>query len=831
MTRPTNFQRTIDFIYNPDNQTKEELIASFVVRLKTFDRLITDIRKSEMKSPEQHYLIEGKRGMGKTTLLLRLGYEIENDEALNSWLIPIVFNEEEYSIRRLFKLWEKIARLLEEKNKEFAGLYDEMDASFSSYETREEYEYGIFNLLKKRLEVKGKKLILFIDNFGDIFSKFNKQEIQQLRTVLQSDPNFRIVSASSTVLEAFYDNKHPFFEFFKVIRLHGLDKEETNELLLKLGETYKHQEIKDILENQPGRVESLRRLTGGVIRTIVLLFEIFIDKKQGSAFSDLEAILDRVTPLYKHRMDDLPAQQQEIVEAIALAWDAINVSEISGKTRILSKTVSAQLRQMEKNEIITKKLTNNKNHFYQISERFFNIWYLMRHGRKGDKRKVLWLVRFLEEWCDEGELVARAQKHIGFLRAGNYNVKGAYLFTEALASTRALPAKTQDELIKATRGFLNRNKSEFENYLSESDFELFEKAKCFFGEKRYEEALKFFLKMKNKYFFFIGFCHNQLKAITKAEKYFLMAIESAPLLYKNGIKDNLVVERYILISAESLGLLYKDEIKDILKAEKYFLMAAEKGDEGSMFELGLLYKDEIKDILKAEKYFLMAAEKGDEGSMLELALLYMDEKKDISKAEKYFLMAAKKGHVDSIYNLALLYKNEIKDILRAEKYYLKAVEKGHVAAMNNLAYLYYYQKQKKVNALNLSEQSYKIENNDASRLTFAKNLLWNNKIFESTKIAEEFLYDEKYFTQYLEFFSNYLFLLLAKEQYQFLYDYLTGPKAEALNIKDQLKPIWYALMYYMQDQYPNEYLRMGEELEETVKEIIAKVEQMRIDYA
>lgn len=39
------------------------------------------------------------------------------------------------------------------------------------------------------------------------------------------------------------------------------------------------------------------------------------------------------------------------------------------------------------------------------------------------------------------------------------------------------------------------------------------------------------------------------------------------------------------------------------------------------------------------------------------------------------------------------------------------------------------------------------------------------------------------------------------------------------------KPIWYALMYYMQDQYPNEYLRMGEELEETVKEIIDRVEK------
>jgi len=37
-------------------------------------------------------------------------------------------------------------------------------------------------------------------------------------------------------------------------------------------------------------------------------------------------------------------------------------------------------------------------------------------------------------------------------------------------------------------------------------------------------------------------------------------------------------------------------------------------------------------------------------------------------------------------------------------------------------------------------------------------------------------------------------------------------------------------MYYLQDEYPNEYLRMGEELKETVEEIIAEVEEMKATY-
>ena len=83
-------------LYNPHEQSKAELIQRFVVRQKLFRQLFQDIRSSDMAYPEPHYLIEGQRGMGKTTLLLRLSYEIENDRELNPWLIPVVLKEEAY---------------------------------------------------------------------------------------------------------------------------------------------------------------------------------------------------------------------------------------------------------------------------------------------------------------------------------------------------------------------------------------------------------------------------------------------------------------------------------------------------------------------------------------------------------------------------------------------------------------------------------------------------------------------------------------------------------------------------------------------------------------
>ena len=73
----------------------------------------------------------------------------------------------------------------------------------------------------------------------------------------------------------------------------------------------------------------------------------------------------------------------------------------------------------------------------------------------------------------------------------------------------------------------------------------------------------------------------------------------------------------------------------------------------------------------------------------------------------------------------------------------------------------------------------------------------------------------------------FLLLLLAKKQYHLTYKLFT----EYPHLKDRFKPIYFALMYFMQDEYPNEYRRMGGEFKETVEEIIRKIDELAKDYA
>ena len=244
-------------IYNPANQTKKELIDNFVVRIKEFNEILEAVKHNEWLSPPRHFIVQGQRGSGKTTLLLRLYYELKELQPQNNWLITVRFDEEQYNIRTLYKLWENIAIYLEDELLEgFSGIYDEMQLHIED----RDYERICFDILKRNLQKTGKKLILLIDNFGDMLGKFDRREHQRLESILLKENCLRIIGGSSVIVDYKHDYTLPLYELLRIIQLEGLSQDETTELLLNLGKNYETNSINEIIRDDPGRVEALRRV-------------------------------------------------------------------------------------------------------------------------------------------------------------------------------------------------------------------------------------------------------------------------------------------------------------------------------------------------------------------------------------------------------------------------------------------------------------------------------------------------------------------------------------------------------------------------------------------
>ncbi|MGB8194421.1 MAG: AAA family ATPase [Chitinophagaceae bacterium] len=585
-----------NFLYNPDRKSKEQLIAEFVVRTDVYDEIMHDLETSDMKTPEQHYLLVGQRGSGKTTLLNRIKYGIEDSEKLNQWLIPVIFSEEQYNISELANLWEHTGQILEDYHG-FEGLSGEMEQQLES-------EERVYDTLEKELKKQEKKIVLLIDNIGDFLKKLDDKEVRRLREILQTKPNIRLIAGSPFYLESILDYKQPFFEFFKMIRLDGLSENETQQLLQTLGEVFNEKEkITTIITESPERIETLRVLTGGVPRTIALMFKIFIDYEHESSIQDLEKILDAVTPLYKHRMDDLATQQQKIVDAVAKNWDPISVKELKDKIRLDSKIISSQLRQLEKNQVIERRETKTKNHLYFIKERFFNIWYLMRYGRKVDRQRVIWLVKFLENWCSDADLESRILDYVHKIKSGKLDKYSIAFYGEVYTSFHKLNTKLKLLLKDFTPTYIAQE-------IVVSDIDLKNTFGNYIKEEKWQEALELVLKMRivdeevkpsifiaGKEFFIRG---------TGEEKLYSQLLQSIKDAENEGSEltlGELLVFRSLLLTL-ILFNLFQSEFEKLDEIVNVYSETF-KGAENSVFEYSLLNQI-IYHLLAAKQYNIVS---------------------------------------------------------------------------------------------------------------------------------------------------------------------------------------------------------------------------------
>ncbi|WP_369921771.1 ATP-binding protein [Marinomonas polaris] len=775
--------------YNPQNTSTAVLKKTFAIRLKELKRLWKEISQSDMKSPEQHYIIQGVRGAGKTTLLTRLCIEVEESDALSAWLIPIQLKEEEYGISSLFSFWLRIAEDLEEHplyGANFKGLAEAIeDIEPEDGEDAKE----AFKLLNNALNKHQQKIIIFIDNIAELFDHFSKVDLAVLREVLSQNANLRIIGGSAVSLENFYDHKHPFYQFFKVINLNKLTKDETLDLLLALAEAAGEDaviQIKLAIKQQPEKIESIRRLTGGVPRTMALLFDILAEGPHGTTFGYLDDTLDMASPIYKHRMDDLSKQQKPIVHAIAKHWDAISVKEIAQKTRIDSKTISAQLSQLQKQWIVEKIPTDNKNHLYRIQERFFNIWYLMRYGRRRDKNKLLWLTRFIEMWCTQEDLTHRVTQYSSGLSNDAY-LPGTLAYTSALLGCKNISVNEKEQIYQHAHAFFKQqNDASYLSSLPEiKGTEYAHQAVSHIEKNEFELAIEYFKKAASKGFF---------------QSYFL------------------------------IGCLYHLELNNLQLAEDNYLKAIEHEVNDAYRYLGDLYADKLDNLSKAEQNYLKAAEYGDNKVYINLGHLYEDKLEDYPKAEQAYIKAIEHNYVSAYVDLGVFYANNLMDFPKAEHAFLQAIKNNQHHAYSAIALIYFFFKSdiKQSQALEYAIQGIEYEEDFSSLYSLVCVALWCNQFDIAApamcKIFNSDLWKESSTKKNLEIMFL-LVLFLAKKQ-----THLVDKWLKKFNLTEQLKPIYYALMFLMKDEYPNEHLRMGSELEETVTEMLTAIDELAKKY-
>ncbi len=432
-------------LYNPALLPADVLLAEFTARRPLLETLLGIVRGNQPGHPPQHCLLIGDRGAGKTTTLWAVAHRVARNTELGCKWQPVVFDEESRRVGDLADFWLECIRQWEHATR---ATTDKARALLE--EAPSNIEERARRTFMDMVERSRRRALLLIDNLNDLLSAIHDPEpLHRLRAFLMKESGVMVIGAATRYFDEVTSVDKPFNDFFRYFDLRPLSIEEMQECLVALAQLSGDEGVKQALQERGGTLRTLHLLTGGNPRLIKTFYRLLRDGLRGEIRADLERLLDEFTPYFKAIVDALPGQQQRILDAIALAWDPVEVSTVATVTRIASNQVSAQIRALVKNGMVSEAAGRPKRKSYLLADRFSNIHYLMRHGRAA-RNRFDWFVAMVQLVFPDGnsgDLLARFASDAA--KCGPDGQRDARAILES-ALNRAENAESRRRLLHAT---------------------------------------------------------------------------------------------------------------------------------------------------------------------------------------------------------------------------------------------------------------------------------------------------------------------------------------------------------------------------------------------
>ncbi len=414
--------------YNPGFLTDDELRTMFCVRVREFESLLETLRDNTGES-NQHVIVVGPRGSGKTTLLLRVALEVRSDPELSSRLHPIVFAEESYSVSTCGEFWLECLSRLALKESYRSG---ELDLRRTVEDVRRERDDRVLHerclgAVLDFAEQAGKRLVLHVENLNMLFSDMTDPDAEWcLRKTLQTEPRIMLIGSATSRFGGIDRPDRALYDLFRVLTLRPLDRNESAVLC----ESVSGKDLDD------GVVRRLQILTGGSPRLLAIVARFGAERSFRTLLSDLLDLVDEHTAYFKSHLESLAPQERRVYLALAELWKPATAREVAVRARMETSKCSAQLRRLKGRGVVSDAGGTDRRKQYYVSERLYNIYYLLRRSR-GTDNLVGALVRFMDAYYSHAELRGMVDDMVAELGAVDHCTR--LIYEAALKQFSSLP--------------------------------------------------------------------------------------------------------------------------------------------------------------------------------------------------------------------------------------------------------------------------------------------------------------------------------------------------------------------------------------------------------
>ncbi len=391
--------------YNPGFLTDEQIIESFCVRTNEFESIIESLRENAGNS-NPHTIVIGPRGSGKTHLLMRIAAEVRRNAELNAYF-PIIFPEESYEVSTCGELWlECLYHLAQQAYSDERNNLELTHNDLRNEANDQVLAERCIGALLDFADRRQKRLLLVVENLNMLFNDIGDPEVGwRLRKTLQTEPRIMLLASATSRFGEIDSPDCAMYDLFRAIALHPLGTEECQTLWHTVSGT----------DSPSEAVRPIEILTGGNPRLLSVIATFGAGQSLRELMHNLLDLVDDHTEYFKSHLEALPPQERRVYLGLARLWRPSTTKEIADQARIDTNRCSAFLKRLTRRGIVTNAGGTARRPRYYLTERLYNIYYLLRRGA-GANNLVKALIDFMICMYSPASLVDIYQKSLGETR-------------------------------------------------------------------------------------------------------------------------------------------------------------------------------------------------------------------------------------------------------------------------------------------------------------------------------------------------------------------------------------------------------------------------------
>ena len=449
-------------LYRSGVTSAKRLRHTSVAREHLLDNTIESLRGSVNRKSKSHRLLIGPRGIGKTHLLSCIEDAVQSDATLCKRVVVVRFPEESNRTLSFADFLIGMCGILKEVLKD-EPLWEELFARVQTEEDDARVADTLVPAIREENRKRGRTMLVMLENLGEVLGRQirKRNDIAALRTFLMADNGCLLLGTAPLHFDGITDVEQPFYDFFDIQILEALSFEETVEVIRLNLEWEERTAILESLEGMRPRLHALYRMTGGNPRLTMMLYELIADESVTGVQDQFHLLLDRVSPFYQGRLNELPPGQRALLECLASMRDQEKTpAAIAARMRMSQQETSSLLKRLSDARYVraVQHPRDGRSRLYVIREGFFDIWLAMTLSR-GARRRMPFLLEFFSLFYPsiEAREEKRRELRAKLLEEGNVDAERAldYLSEVGDEAERAT-AKFDMAKIFARRGSAER---------------------------------------------------------------------------------------------------------------------------------------------------------------------------------------------------------------------------------------------------------------------------------------------------------------------------------------------------------------------------------------